>query len=403
VNIGDFVDAYDYFKKCLVQDPSNSAVLNNLALTELKLGGKKLPDAIGHWKTALPLSTQSELGQNIARLVLQIGKGRILGQPAQLKDAKTDATNLYTTFVLNRKVAVTPKTGWLYMLPLRLNSTDGKGPEFVVEAKDQSVVLLAGAGIVVHPGYVLLSGKLAHSLKDFMIADSEGRERPATLVGTSDDGGWNLFHSADLKAPPAPIDFAATANKTEYVIPTFPKLRDPNNPAFQAAALLTPAADSSGNQYLFSNVATTTVLGTPVVNSGGNVIAVHTGCYRFGNKLYGAAVPLADAMPLLDGQIPWFKSAMRSGDSLPPAEINQQIGSSMVLVLATQAYVDLGLARAGLGNLEDKSCDFCKGRGVCGSCRKGLEPDLAPALPATTPATVPPNLVPPANPAMPVR
>ena len=71
-------------------DPDNMAVLNNLALTEIKLG--QFRDALAHWKAAAALGFDQRVTNNLGRLINQAGKRRI---SADMTDPLNDPTTAH--------------------------------------------------------------------------------------------------------------------------------------------------------------------------------------------------------------------------------------------------------------------------------------------------------------------
>ncbi|HEX3657449.1 MAG TPA: hypothetical protein VHV55_16790 [Pirellulales bacterium] len=107
----DYLKSKQAFEKCAEREPDNVAVLNNLALVELKRGAA--PHALAYWQKAIEIEPNQHIVQNLGRLLEQTGEKKITAS----KRSTDVASEMYTGLLSLEKFAPTSaKHGWIYML-----------------------------------------------------------------------------------------------------------------------------------------------------------------------------------------------------------------------------------------------------------------------------------------------
>ena len=79
----NFKEAAEHYRTCLKRDPTNIAVLNNLALVEIK--ESKYADAVLHFKAATKERYDERIAQNMGRMLDQAGKRKLAVRKTQLR------------------------------------------------------------------------------------------------------------------------------------------------------------------------------------------------------------------------------------------------------------------------------------------------------------------------------
>lgn len=390
VGVNHPATAEEHFRRVLSRSPRHLSALNNLALTEIKLG--KFQQALNHFTQAKEFAPRTpEINQNIGRLIKESSAKRI-DVPDSLM---TRFSKLYAELTTSGKVQPSdPNRGWLYM-PMYLPENERKSRQ-TAEADNGGTLVLcgSGSGFVVHPGYVLTN---RHVVRDDEFGIAEGlrivdpldakheRELPAQVVAISADHDIALVKCDAIKALPVSLSTSVPRRGTEILALGYPKsdLIGRGLKATRGIVTSLPEA-ATDNMLMFDAEINGGNSGGPVLDKTGEAIGVATARYNVavvGN--YSAGIPSTVAIPFVKTLLPDFSSKPAAMIEKSWPDIDAQVGPSTVMLLCYYRSVSVGLAQASKGgasaarqtSLEDVSCSVCNGaakhRCMNRGCAKG--------------------------------
>jgi S1-C subfamily serine protease/uncharacterized protein (UPF0147 family) len=371
-----FDKAQKHYEVCLRRDPDNPSVLNNLALTEIKVGRPR--EALQHWKAAAAICQDKRIAQNLGRLFDQAGKRKIIvpkGVLSQLSD-------VYTNLVVTQNVAVADaKLGWQYMMIPQEPPPDESAEVIPVNSSADSTVAVCGTGFVISDKYVLTTRSSTKGAADFMIADprEKGKNLVARLVASSKDSDLALLQCPELNSPALPTDAALPQPGSDILVAGYP-LADASGLALKMVRGNTmdgvTLGDSRVGVLTYEAASTPSVGGGPVTDSMGNVVAMHWKGLESLNYRKGAGIPMSVALAFARKSVPGFRAQRPGQADLPWPEIEKQTQASTVVVLSKTPAQDVGLSkRVGEDFKVDYSCCRCNGfkavRCLARSCING--------------------------------
>ena len=352
-----FDDAQKHYEICLRRDPDNPSVLNNLALTEIKVGRHR--EAVQHWKAAAALCDDRRIAQNLGRLFDQAGKGKILVPKSLL----SQLSDVYASLVIAKHVSVAQtQLGWQYMLIPQEPPPDESAPAVASAASGDSLTTVCGSGLVIAKNYVLTTRSATKGATDFLIADvlEKGKNLPAKLVASAKHSDLALLQCPDLKSPALPADPAPPHPGTDVLVAGYP-LADASGLALKVARG-NVAAPAGVGVLTYEAPGSPSVGGGPVIDSMGNVVAMHWKALASLNNRYCAGIPMSAAMPFVVASIPGYQPRKPGRADVPWSEIEEQTRASTVVVLCKTPAQDVGLSkRVGGAYLVDYSCCRCNG------------------------------------------
>ena len=215
-----FDKANQHYEICLRRDPDNVAVLNNLALVEVKIGQHR--DAIQHWKTAAALRYDERIAQNLGRLFNQAGQRKI----PMTKSVLDQLSDVYAALVVGKGVLAADKSqGWHYMLlPAEPPPEESVSPSHEVTSAGESVLSGCGTGFVIADNFVLTNRHLTKGASGFSVTSPSrnGRRLPAKLVASSKDYDLAILRCEGLNCPALPISIETPRVPSEIVVAGFP-------------------------------------------------------------------------------------------------------------------------------------------------------------------------------------
>jgi S1-C subfamily serine protease len=355
-----FDKAHHHYLNCLRREPANPAVLNNLALTEIKVGSHH--DAVQHWKAAAALCDDPRIAQNLGILLNQASKKKILVSKAVLQQI----SDVYASLVIARKVSVAQsQIGWGYMLIPQEPPPDEKADAILVDPSADSVINVCGTGFVISDTYVLTTRTSTKGAVNFMIADpiEKGKHLPAQLVASSKDSDLALIKCPDLKSRPMAMEVRIPHVGDDILVAGYP-LADISGLNLKSAMGIALVGGTVGRNALMTYEAagSPSVPGGPVTDSMGNVVAMHWKASVALNNRYGAGIPMATALPFVKSSILDFQPPARGQVDVPWSEITKVVEQATVVVLAKTPAQDVGLSkRVGAGFLVDPYCCRCNG------------------------------------------
>lgn len=388
--VKNYDKANEHFENCRRRDADNIAVLNNLALTEIKLG--QVRNAINHWKAAIAVGHDQRVAQNLGRLIHQAGKGRV----SLPKSAISQLSELYTGMMASDRVeGASMRHGWQYMMIAE------EEPETAASASESSTysstVGAFGTGFVIADHYLLTNRHVAQSATGFDIIEPNqptGAPLPATLVAMCDTADLAILRCEGLRAPPVPLDPFPLRRGTDMMLLGYPE------PTVLGAGLKSTrgsisalASNELDGMCLYDAVTNPGNSGGPVCDSRANVIAIHCAGYQTASR-YGAGIPIAAAMPFIQTTLPEIRLVSAGTQSLPWPDVDERVSKSTVLILVKVKEQDVGLAsRAGRGYLEDRSCPQCSGlktiKCPVRRCARGTVPEVEVVVTGRTPQGAP--------------
>jgi S1-C subfamily serine protease len=357
----NFDKANQHYDICLRRDPTNVAVLNNLALVEIKRGAHR--DAVTHWRMAANLRYDQRIAQNIGRLLDQAGKRRVpvtRGTLDQLSD-------VYSTMVIaNKLFGADKRQGWHYMLiPQEATPEEPSTTAPAVDQQTGEAISMAGTGFVVADNYILTNRHVTKDAIGFMIADpvNQGQTLPATLVASSKTQDLALLQCAGLSCPALPLANDLPRKGQELMVFGYPSsdVLGMNLKSSRGLLATLPLASLSGMMQYNADAATGGA-GGPVCDSFGNVVGVHCKTFSAVVSRYAAGIPMYAAMPFIRESVPNYQGAPEGKADKQWSDIANQVGKSTVLILSKARAQDVGLAkRIGEEFLEDRACVVCNG------------------------------------------
>ncbi|MBS0208992.1 MAG: trypsin-like peptidase domain-containing protein [Planctomycetes bacterium] len=379
----------EHFEIALRRDPGNVALLNNLALTEIRTGEPR--GAIMHWRKALSISTDQAVVHNIGRLIDQAGRGSVRNVP---KSSIAELTAVYSDLLASGKVKGADKArGWQYMLvPIKspeeleaqeetANSAPPEpGPD---DQKLPGVIAGSGTGFVVAKNYILTNRHVAAEGIAFQIQDPVDRNKfhVATRKAVSTEADLAILHCPTLEAPPLSIEPKLPGRGTDVMLFGFP-VSDMLGSSLKATrgALVSPPDPKINGMMLYDATSNPGNSGGPLCNAQGAVIGIHCAGMRFSSN-YAAGLPIDTAMAFMKANIPDFEAQAPGTAVLPWPEVDQKVSPSTVLILIRMRTYNLGLAqRVGKDFLEDRWCNTCNGFGKVkcpvNNCGQGTVPSI---------------------------
>ena len=355
-----FDKANQHYEVCLKRDPTNVAVLNNLALVEVKIGQHR--DAIQHWKTAAALRYDERIAQNLGRLFNQAGQRKI----PMTKTVLDQLSDVYASLVVGKNVLAADKAqGWHYMLlPQEPPPDESVAPPPEVVSSGDSTISACGTGFVIADGYILTNRHITKGASGFSVTNpsQKGQQLPAKLVASSSDYDLAILQAEGLKCPALPISIEVPRVHSGNCRSRISGLRHAGYGAENRSGLVaTPPNYSLGGMLQYNAIPSSGGAGGPVLDSMGNVVAIH--CKSFSSMVsrYGAGLPMNRAFRFIVDSVPGYQLNPSKAD-MPWNDIADSVAKSAVVVLSKVPAQDVGLAkRVGSEFLEDASCCMCNG------------------------------------------
>jgi S1-C subfamily serine protease len=363
----DLAKAKQYFESCLTREPQNVAVLNNLAVVELKRN--EYAPALVHWRAAIAAGSSQAVVQNLGRAAFLVQKGRLV----MAKSLIADYSDAYVSQLGKNKFGpVSEELGWLYILLdkelLNLDTEEkeqAKALDIIPPPDDEGLeVVGSGTGFVVYPNYVVTNAHVVNAGTAYEIQAPDGpkgKTLKAKLIAKSEKPDLAVLLCEDLHAGSLPIDPNIAGRGTDIMIFGYPHtgMLGATLKATRGviSALPDPALDE---MYLYDAVVNPGNSGGPVCDQKGNVVAVETIGVMTEGK-YGGGIPSRDLLKFLKKNISNFVEAPLGTKAMDWPEVDQRVGPSTVLIWARKK-VGVGEKPAdagGVNYIEDASCTAC--------------------------------------------
>lgn len=181
------IEAEKHFESVLERSPTNLSAMNNLALTQFRVGD--YAKSYGTWKRLLDIAPDfPDALHNVTRIVREVDAQRVVfPDSATKKKNYRSRANLFRDLAdssvarsTNSSVAIRPGVGWLYS-PMLVTRSEKQAPstapstaaEVAATPESDAIVGTSGTGLVVAPNVVLTARSTV--LDDSLGAASEVR------------------------------------------------------------------------------------------------------------------------------------------------------------------------------------------------------------------------------------
>lgn len=392
----DFSKSKQCFEKCAKREPDNVAVLNNLALVELKRGA--VPQAVTIWQRAIAIKPNQQLVQNLGRFLEQAGKKKFTAS----KHSTEVASELYTGLLASEKFQpATAQRGWVYMLldqdllSLAKSESDKKEERRPAHlpppGEDGSVVIGGGTGFVVFPHYILTNNHVVASATSYEVQSGDGgpsKRFPARLIAHSEKPDLALLYCESIEAPPLALDPTLCRRGTDIMTLGYPEMFL-LGASLKATRGVISAVPSSvvDDMYLYDAVVNHGNSGGPVCNRSGNVVAVTTIMVSTEGK-YGGGIPAATALEFVRKHVPGYQTPDLQTATLEWPSVDERASPSTLLIWSRSKTPAASRPEIDSGYFEDHSCDACHGqRTVACKCASASSGRRRPSS-ASTPCAI---------------
>lgn len=383
--------AIEHYRTCSRRDPGNIAVLNNLALSQLKLN--KFNEAVASWRLACKERYDERIIQNMGRMLEQAGKQRL----PVTKDTLQSLNKVYASMIVpNRMRGASSGIGWLYMIPPRVEPPDEESSVPRSTAGDgedgEAEVSAIETGVVVQPKLVLTSARLVKNAKEFKITGS-GRRLSAKLVQSSREANLALLRCDELDAPALPLEMVPVGLDTPVQLSGYRPAEGLNAQPQAIRGTVLASPESSLEHLLFYKVnGETGFSGGPVCSNTGNLVALHVKNLSILQQSSGGGVPAVTIATWLQTASPSVRPQASGKSVLEWQDVGERAGKSCVCVMAMAYPEKIGLEKSiGRECYEDDSCPLCRGFGTIEcpvrACKRGSIMTSVPELVGKNPNT----------------
>ncbi|HID21920.1 MAG TPA: trypsin-like serine protease [Planctomycetaceae bacterium] len=396
----DLSESAAHFRKALKRAPDNVAVLNNLAISEVKL--HRWDSAVKRWKRGLQLDPAAYvIRHNVWRCIWLHRRGRVR-VPA---DAASQLRGL-----AGRCEPETPREslnrGWLYCFSSAPRESDGSDRTRGGPGDSDGLILAGtGTGFVVAKHYVLTNRHVVRheqlGLADMVrIVDpaetSRVRELECRIAAVSEHDDLALLHCEPLKAPPLPLAETVPPRQTEVIVLGYP-MEDVLGRQIKSTrgVIVSLPNPSSADLVLFDASLNPGNSGSPVCDRTGRVVAVATLLYQLPSKL-SAGIPAPAALAFVKEHLEDYGGdAPQPGEEKSLVDVDAQASRSTVMVRVYYHHPSRparpsGAAVAAEGwYVADRTCIGCNGAGTtdCPVCLRGKIKVKKPVVIAVDPRT----------------
>jgi S1-C subfamily serine protease len=400
----DEARAIPVYQKCLVRDPENIAVLNNVAMFASAKGDYNT--ALSHWRRALDYQPNQRVVHNIGRFLEQC-------REASIKLPKNVADGLalpYAELIASGKFEATDEeVGWLLMLidesnlDIALDDDKEKKEERkspAPEPNDDGTVVGSGTGFVIHPGYVLTNAHVAIDDGAFEIQAPDGTPHKATRVAADEELDLAILKCESLTAPPLVLHDAIVPRGTDVMLFGYPEMLVLGTSLKATRGSISSLPDPTGSlpprqgtsstvnsKYLYDAVSNAGNSGGPLCDAGANVVAVHSSGVNTASR-YAGGVPSTQALEFVKKSLPEFRQTAPSTAKFEWPKVDEQASASTMLIWIRKKNVESETRSVGGDVIELPYCLVCNGRdGAKVRCRgcngAGVDPKLASVKRAT--------------------
>jgi S1-C subfamily serine protease len=327
--------AQQHFEKCLKREPDNASVMNNLAVS--LAGQKKFSEAARQWKAAAAKAPKMPaLSQNIGSLITLAGTKQAK-LPQKTLD---DLSELYEDLVNKHGNPRPSQVAFVYTPPYGAEF-GGDRQRGEAAPRGDSVVVSSGSGFVVHPHIILTNRHVIDKASGLLVLNPKnpkGEPLPAELIATADGLDLALIRCDALDAPAVPLSEKLPPRGSDIMV-----LGYPLGPEFGTALKSTRGSmvampDASvDNMCLYDAVTNPGNSGGPLCDKSARVAAVVRAVTGSVGGNYGAAIPIASAMPFLKSHIPDLADSADEAKELDWPGVDAKVAPSTVLILKKES------------------------------------------------------------------
>lgn len=334
--------AQAHFEKCLKREPGNVSVLNNLAVS--LANQKKYPEAARHWKTAAASAPKMrELSQNIGSLITMVGTKQAKLPPKTLQDL----SQLYEESVTKYGNPRPNQVVFVYAPPYGSKVGGEKGKSGGGRA-GESVVVSSGSGFVVSPHVILTNRHVVEHASGLLVLNPKnpgGEPLAAELIAISDKVDLALIRCDSLDAPAVPLVESLPPRGSDIMVLGYPLGPEFGKSLKSTRGSMVAMPDASvDNMCLYDAVTNPGNSGGPLCDKKARVAAVVRAVTGSVGGSYGAAIPIASAMPFLRSHIPDLAATSSEAKELDWPGVDAKVAPSTVLILKKEdARADLGV------------------------------------------------------------
>jgi len=383
----DAAKAIPFYQKCLIRDPENIAVLNNVAMLAVAKGDFNM--ALSHWRRALDQQPDQRVVHNLGRFLEQCKDGNVK-VPKNVMDglalpyAELTASGKYE--------ATNAEVGWLLMLieesdldfALDDDKDDAKeeSKSPAPEPNDDGTVVGSGTGFVFHPGYLLTNAHVAMDDAAYEIQAPDGTLHKATRVAADKELDLAILKCEPLTAPPLVLHDAIVPRGTDVMLFGYPEMLVLGTSLKATRGSISSLPDPKVNsKYLYDAVSNAGNSGGPLCDAGANVVAVHSTGYMTASR-YAGGVPSTQALEFVKKNLPEYKPTAPSTAKLEWPQVDERASAATMVIWVRKKNAVAETATVGGDVLELPYCLFCGGRGSavlsCKVCKgAGIDVRLA--------------------------
>ncbi|MBX9656119.1 trypsin-like peptidase domain-containing protein [bacterium] len=353
----DFKGAANCFDAGLDIVPKDAAILNNLALCEIRL--RKYSDAIEHWSLALAVAPESaHISQNVGRFIMLANK------KALTMFRGVDERTLKKALAIYGKAKVGGESadvasGFVYVCPI----VRGEEKQSAKASADPLSDIVSGyaSGFVVAPEIVATNYHVVDGSTGLLITSSElsPEGSPAQVVATDEGRDLAIIRCPGLKLKP--LVLSNNLNRgVQIAVFGYPQPTVLGSTLKMTDGIVTSLPDkSTSDNFLHSAIANPGNSGGPICDLTGAVVGVLEGAYRVDMPIC-IGIPSGDLLSLLQ------KNGIQAASSTQTVamslqDLDKSVSKSVVQIkiLGTPGNKQV----AGRLMLEDNACLLCDTKG----------------------------------------
>jgi S1-C subfamily serine protease len=322
--------AQQHFEKCLKREPNNASVLNNLAVS--LAAQNKYSEAAKYWKTAATNAPKMKgLSQNIGSLITMAGANKAKVPPKMMQDL----SKLYEDLISRGNPRPT-QVGFVYTPPYGSSFGDEKGKS-EGKGRGESVVVGSGSGFVVHPHVILTNRHVVDHASGLLVLNPKNpKSEPlaAELIAISKDVDLALIRCDALDAPAVPLAETLPPRGSDIMVLGFPLGPEFGTTLKSTRGSMVAMPDSSlEGMCLYDAITNPGNSGGPLCDKKARVAAVVRAVTGSVGGSYGAAIPIASAIPFIRANVPGFALDSADNKELDWPAVDAKVSPSTVLIL----------------------------------------------------------------------
>jgi S1-C subfamily serine protease len=238
--------------------------------------------------------------------------------------------------------------GFVYSPPIGAGFDDDKGKS--KGSGGESVVVSSGSGFVVAPHVILTNRHVVQHASGLLVLnpkDPSGEPLAAELISISDGVDLALVRCDALDAPPVPLVEKLPPRGSDIMVLGYPLGPEFGKTLKSTRGSMVAMPDASiDNMCLYDAITNPGNSGGPMCDKSGRVAGVVRAVTGSVGGSYGAAIPIANAMPFLKTHIPGFTSSSAGAKELDWPGVDAKVSPSTVLILKKENLrTDVGVQK----------------------------------------------------------